>query len=128
MTALLRSENGQYSLNDPQCTEEVGLHLRPGLFLGYLFDRSNEAVAGIIDHDVESPEMLVSLFNGGIHGSPVGDIQPKRHYRAAESLGEGGETVDVTGGCGDFIPSLQCRLGPYSAEASRGSRDKPDFF
>jgi hypothetical protein len=61
-------------LGDPQRAEQVDLDLVAGLLLGDLLDHAEQAVAGVVDHDVEAAEVVDGLLHGGGDGRPVGDV------------------------------------------------------
>ena len=50
---------GQRGLGDPQRAEQVRLDLRAGVLLADLLDHPEQAVAGVVDDDVEAAEVLV---------------------------------------------------------------------
>ena len=75
VAAALLAQERQRRLGDPQRAEEVRLELRAGLVLGDLLDHAELAVAGVVDDDVEPPEVLVRPRDRGEVSRPVGDVE-----------------------------------------------------
>jgi hypothetical protein len=73
-------------------------------------------VAGVVDDDVEAPEVVVGLLDGGEVGVAVGDVEPDRQQRVAVLLGEIVKRRGVACGGRDLVAALQRRDRPLLAE------------
>src|SRR5258708_3646685 len=60
-------------------TPQIGFDLGPPVFFGGLFNRCHIGVAGIIDHDIKSPE---DLYGGGNDGTSLFRIGHIERYGA----------------------------------------------
>ena len=76
--AALLAQIRQRGLGDPQRAEHVRLDLVAGIGFGQLFDEAELAVAGVVDHDVQPPEVIVGLLDRGEVRVPIGDVQLDR--------------------------------------------------
>ena len=81
----------QRGLGDPQRAEHVRLDLVAGVLLGQLLDEAELAVAGVVDDDVQAPEMVVGLLDRGEVGGAIGDVQLDRQNRVAELVDQIGQ-------------------------------------
>ena len=108
----------QRGLGDPQRAEHVRLDLVAGVLLGQLLDEAELAVAGVVDDDVQAPEMVVGLLDRGEVGGAIGDVQRDRQNRVAELVDQIGQCRGVARGGGDFVAPIQGGDRPFASEAS----------
>ena len=123
----LLPEIGQRRLRHPQGAEQVGLDLGPGLLLGDLLDGAEQAVAGVVDNDIETAEVVVGVPDGGVHRRLVGHVEGDGEHVVAVGVDEILDRVGVAGGGGHPVTPGQGRLGPDVAEALRRAGDEPDL-
>ncbi|MGA9859197.1 MAG: hypothetical protein WBQ18_15130, partial [Solirubrobacteraceae bacterium] len=71
----LLTQNRQCGLSDPQRTEDIDLDLPASLLLGELLNGARNAVARVVDNDIETPEAIVSPPDGCERGVAIGDIE-----------------------------------------------------
>ena len=127
MPAALRAQERQRGLGDPQRAEQVRLDLVAGVLLGDLLDDAEQAVAGVVDDDVEAPEVLVGLLH--------------RRETAARSvtsnrIGSSASPYCSTKSSSDAVSrAVAATLSPRSSAASptrvrsrASTGDKPNFF
>ena len=76
------------------------------LLLGDLFDRAEEAVAGVVDHDVEPSEGVVRGLNGRERLVAVGDVELQRQNGVAVLVDQVAQRLGVAGGSRDFVAAL----------------------
>jgi len=76
----LLAQDGQDGLGDVQHTEEIHFELMAHLLLRDFFDRTEQAVAGIVDDNVETTKCFGSLSDsgncGGASGTQVSIYEP----------------------------------------------------
>jgi hypothetical protein len=108
----------QRRLGDPQRAEHVRLDLVAGVLLGQLFDEAELAVAGVVDDDVQAPEMLVGLLDGREVGGAIGDVQLQGQNRVPEPLDQRGQRCGVARGGGDLVAPLQRGDRPLPSKAT----------
>jgi hypothetical protein len=126
--AALLAQVRQRGLGDPQRAEHVGLDLIACLLLGQFFDEPELAVTGVVHHDVQAPEMVVRLADGGEVCVSIGDVQPNRQQCVAVLVDQIVQRCGVACGGGHFVASLQRGNCPFTAESARRTGDKPNFF
>ncbi len=127
VSAALRPQDRQRGLRHPQRAEHIGLQLRANLVLGQFLDHAELAVTGVVHDDVEPPEVLRGLLHGGEITGSVGHVQPDRQECVGvfgDDLVQGGQ---IAGGTGDAVASIECREGPFAAEAARYAGDEPNL-
>ena len=86
--------------------------------LRQLLDEAELAVAGVVDDDVQAPEMVVGLLYRGEVGGAIGDVQCDRQNRVAELVDQIGQCRGVARGCGDFVAPIQGGDCPFPSEAT----------
>ncbi len=112
----------QRGLGHPQRAEHVGLDLVARLLLGQLLDEAEVAVAGVVDDDVEPPEVIVRLLDRGEVGVAVGHVELDRQQRVAVLRGQIVERRGVAGGGRDLVAALERRDRPLAARTRVMSR------
>jgi hypothetical protein len=117
----------EHSLRYPKRAEEVGFQLRARFGLAHLFDRAEEAVAGIVDGDVDAPEASDRLRHGGIDRGLVRHVELYCRRTISVTLFECTYGSCVARRCCYAITSLERRLGPNAAKSFRRARNKPNF-
>ena len=78
-----------------------------------------EAVAGVVDDDVERPKRSCARGDRGVDRRLVGDVELDRQDVVAVALDQVVERGGVTRGGGDAVAALERGLGPDAAEALR---------
>jgi hypothetical protein len=99
----------------------------PELLVRDLFDGAEEAVAGVVDDDVELAEVLVGTLDGGEHLVAVGDVELEGEHGVAVLFDQIYQCVGVAGGRGDLISAFQGGQYELPAEALGCSSDEPDL-
>ena len=127
MPRALLTQDRQRRLGHPERAEEVGLDLRARLLLAHLLDRAEEAVARVVDHDVEPAEVLVCLLDGRVDRRLVGDVERERKHVLAVAVHEIGQAVGVARRGGYLVPAREGGSRPDVPEALRRPGDEPDF-
>ena len=91
---------------DPEGAEEVRLELLPDLRLGDLLDRPEEAMAGVVDDDVETPEAVGRGGQRRIDGGRVGHVERQREQPlTAVPRGQVMEALEPASGREDAVSS-----------------------
>ena len=108
----------QSGLSDPQGAEHIRLDLGARLLLSQLLDEAEVPVAGVVDDDVQSAEVVMSLLDRGEVRVAIGHVQLIGSGRVAVFLGEVGQGRGVAGGGGNLVAALEGRDGPFPAEAT----------
>src|SRR5437868_1142881 len=125
VSTALRAKDRKRSLGHPQGPEEVGLDLRPRLFLAELLHHAELAVAGVVDDDVEAAEPLTRMTHSGENGVTVGDVERDGQDAVAVFREEVVELGDVASGGRDLVTAVEGCDRPFAAEAARGASDEP---
>ena len=97
------------------------------LLLTDLFDCAEQAVAGVVDRDIDAPEPLVRLLNRGIDRAFVPDVERERQEPVAVLQLQRIERADVAGRGGHAIATHQRGFRPDVAEAFGCASDEPSF-
>ena len=115
----------QHRAGDAEQAEHVGAEQFCGLRSARLLDRAQQAVAGIVDQDIDAAEFLHRLAGGLVGLRLAGDVEPRRQQplMRAEARGDG---VGIAGGGDHRIARLQCGFRDQSAKAPGSSCDEPD--
>lgn len=113
----LLAEDREDRLRDMKNAEEVRFELVAQLLLGDLLDRSEEAVARIVDDDVDRPERLVRGLHRSVHPVAVGDVEPEREDGVAVVLDQVSQSVCV-------LRAVVATLSPRS----RAAKSRPNPF
>ncbi len=116
--AALLAQERQASLGHPQGTEQVRLDLGASLLLADLLDRAEQAVAGVVDDDVEAAEVLVRAGDRLESGRTIGDVELECEHVLAIGLDELRERVRVAGRRRDPVAARERRLRPLATEAT----------
>ena len=107
--------------------EQVDLNLVAQLLLGNLFDRPEQAIAGIVHDHIEATEVGHGHLDSTIHARAIRDVQRQRSHAVAELRDQQVEAAGVAT-CGrDAVTPQQRRLGELKAEAAVCPSDEPDF-
>ena len=96
-----------------------------GLRSAGLLDRAQQAVAGIVDQDIDAAELLHRLAGGLVGLCLAGDVEPGRQQplMGAEARGDG---VGIAGGGDHRIARLQRGFRDQGAKPPGSSCDEPD--
>ena len=87
----------QHRSGDAEQAEHVGAEQLAGLRGAGLLDRAEQAVAGIVDQDIDAAELLHRLARGLVGLGLAGDVEPRRQQAlmCAKARGDG---VGIAGG------------------------------
>ncbi len=114
----------QDGLQQGQRTDDIGLELGADLVERGLLDRPDQAVAGVVDQDVDLAGDGLGLGGAGFHGGLVGDVEDQGV--AAQQL----ESVGVLGlahRADDRVAARQGRQGDLAPEPAGDAGDQPGF-
>lgn len=73
MTTALGAQVGQYRLRHPQRTEHVRIELSAHVVFSKLLNKTENTEAGVVDDDIQPPEVLVRFPHRCGYGSFVGE-------------------------------------------------------
>ena len=118
MAAALLAQERQRGLGDPQRAEQVGLDLVARLLLGELLDHAELAVAGVVDDDVEAPEVLVGRLTASKSASRSVTSSASASSASPYFSLEVVERARVTRRGGHAVAALQRGGRPFAAEAA----------
>ena len=76
--AALGPQVRQRRLGDPQRPEDVRFDLVACLLLRQLLDEPEVPIAGVVDDDVEPPEVVVGLLDSGEIRLTIGHVELQR--------------------------------------------------
>jgi hypothetical protein len=115
----------QHGARDAEQAEHIGAEQTLGLIGTGFLDRAQQAIAGIVDQDVDAAELLHCLSDGLMCLVLVGDIEPGRQQplMRAEPLGNGG---GIAGRGNHRIACSQGLLCDQSTKSPGSSCDEPD--
>jgi hypothetical protein len=106
--------------------EDLHLEHAPDLGAAGLLDRTQEPVAGVVDHDVDPAETVHGRGDRGGDGPLVGEVEFDRQQpRAVDVVESGGEAFGGAGRGRDIVPLRQQLPDEFEAEAAGGASDKP---
>lgn len=111
---------------DVQKAVEIHVHLSPDLLIGQAFEFAREAVAGVVDDDVDAAEVCDGLGEGSLDGRLVGDVAVDSE-EIVFGGGWEGEFRGVAGGGDDFVAFFEALFDVVVAEASGGASYKEDL-
>jgi hypothetical protein len=115
----------QHRAGDAEQAEHIGAEQLRGLRGAGLLDRAQQAIAGIVDEDVDAAEFFHRLAGGLMGLSLAGHVEPCRQQPLMRAEA-GGDGVGIASG-GDYrITRLQCGFRDQSAKTPGSSCDEPD--
>ncbi len=127
--ALARDHSLRHRLRDVEHAVEIGAHqLAPGL-LRIVFEHAAPLDAGVVDENLDRPEVLLDLGHSLGGGIAVGDVEHGfEDLRAVAAQGGGGlgEGLRRAAVEDDARPCARKPLGQREADPCRGSRDERD--
>jgi len=95
--------------------------------VGDFFDGADDAIAGVLDEDVNAAEGGDGGGDGGFDLRFAGDIAGESKDVVAVLGDEVAEGFGLAGGGDDAVAALEKLFGEDASEAFGGSGDKPDF-
>jgi hypothetical protein len=120
----LAAQLRQHGLDDAPRAVEIDLEQMGDLFLGRLLHRTKQAVAGIVDHDVDAlPDGDGALDRAGDR-RPIGHVE-RQHMEPAGVVRD--RRLAVARRADDGFAPGQQRLRQRHAEAARDPCDEPDL-
>ncbi len=124
----LLTHNRQHRAHDVHHTIEVRSELAFDLGCGHLFKITKQAVARIVNQNVDTTEPLHRLLDCCFRLDLVRNVQLDKCQILACNIAQGiTHFVQVSAGRDYTIASLQCRLGDSGANAAAGTCNKPNF-
>ena len=126
--AALGAQERQRRLGNPQRAEHVGLDLVARFGFREFLDEAELAVAGVVDDDVEAPEVVVRRGDGGEIRVAIGHVELDGQQRVGVLLGQVVQRGDVARGGRDLVAAFQRGDRPLASEAARCPGDEPNFF
>jgi hypothetical protein len=115
----LRPHDRQGRLRHPQGAEEVGLELRSDVVFRQLLNRSEVAVARIVDNQIEPAQIVGGLPYGLEVGRPVSDVELNRQDRVAIGVDQRFEGFKVSSGGRNLVASLEGSFRPFTSKTLR---------
>lgn len=120
----LLAHDGQHGTGDIDQAEDVEVEQRPGLRVGDLLQRAEQAAAGVVDQDVDAPEPV----HGGL--DRLRDAVVVRHVQGDREDVVGAPQIGrhafrVSYGDRDIVTACQRGAGDFSADSTGGAGDKP---
>jgi hypothetical protein len=107
---------------------EIGRHQFFDLDGAQLLEIAEQAVAGIVDENIDASERFDRRVDCRLRLYLIGDVQlDKRKIVAREIAQRTAQLVEIAAGCDDTVTRLQCRPGRCSADAAARTRDEPDL-
>ena len=93
-----------------------------------LFEIPEQAVAGVVDQNVDASVRLHRRVDCRLRLCFIGDVQPgERKVVACDIAQSIADLVEILA-CRDHpIAGIQCRLSSCCADAAAGTRDEPDL-
>jgi hypothetical protein len=118
-------QRGAHDVYDPpEVRRELALDVRRG----HLLEVAEEAVARVVDQDVDAAKPLHRLLNRHLGLRLVGDVQLDEREVLADLVSEGSaHLVEVAAGGDHAVAGLKGRLGGACANTAAGTSNKPDF-
>ena len=93
-----------------------------------LLEIAKQAVAGVVDHDVDAPVHLHRLIDRCLRPRFMDDVQlDERKVLACDIAQSITELVEIAAGRNYSIACLQGRPGRCSADSAARTRDEPDL-
>ena len=90
-----------------------------------LFNGAQQAIAGIVDEDIDAAELFRRLAGGLVSLGLAGDVEPGRQQPIVRAEA-GGDGVGIAGGGDHRIAGLQRGFRDQSAKTPGSSCDEPD--
>ena len=87
----LLAQERQRSANDVKHAEDICLKLGADFGFGRLLDRANQSIAGIVEDNVETPELRMGRGDRARDLIGIGDVDGERQHSPAETVGKIGD-------------------------------------
>jgi hypothetical protein len=124
----LRTHDRQYGAHHVYHAVKVRSQLAFNLGAGHLFKMTKQAVAGVVDRDIDPAEPLDSFSDGRFRLCLVGHVQPDKREVLARNVVEGvAHFVEIPSGRHNALTGSQGGLRDSGADATTGTGDKPDL-
>lgn len=98
-------------------------YLRADLFIAQALELAREAVAGVVDNNIDAAEVRESFGESGVDGGLFGHVAVDSEEIIFGGGGEG-EGGGVAGGGDHFVAFFEALLDVMIAEAGGGARDE----
>jgi hypothetical protein len=119
LTRALGTHDRQHSAHHMHEAEHVGCELVLDSTRGYFFKVAHQAIAGVVDQNVDAAELLHCGLNGRFGLRLVGYVQfDKGNLVGGHALRARTQLFDVSTGCNDLVAGLQCGLGDLGSDAA----------
>ena len=127
MPAALATQDRHNRLAHIHHAVEVGVDLGAEVFQGDVFDRSQIAITGVVDHHIEAAKMLHGGVNCLFHLLVVGHVQRQWVNRIAKLGHQVIELLRLAGGGDNTVSGAQGSQSDGATEAAGTASDKPDL-
>ena len=124
----LLAHDRQNRPHDVRHAVEVGRELPLELCGAQLLEVAEQAVARVVDQDVDAAERLHRLVDRRLRLGFVGDVQlDEREVLACDVAERVADLVEIASGRNHAVAGLQRSLGGGGADAAARARDEPDL-
>lgn len=97
----------QDCFDDVDGAEQVGVDLCGNLSIGEFFDGTEQAVAGVVDNDVDPSPVGERAVYDVVHGRGVGDVEDADPEQRAVALTQVPHGIGVSDGADDSVTALE---------------------
>ncbi len=127
MAAAPLAHGRQHGAGDGVQAEHVGVEQGTHFVRAGFLHRAQQAVAGVVDEDIDAPEALQRLFRRCPRLGRVAHVQLQRQQlRVLAQRGDDSARI-ACGGHHGIAPGQRLARNQHS-ETARGARDEPDFI
>ncbi len=112
---------GSNRLGNPQCAEQIGFDLRPGVGFADFLNGSEQAISGIVDRDIDAAEALLRQRDRAKYRRPIRHVEGDRHDPLAEALDQRRQRLQIARSGRDLI----ARASAACAQTRPKPRDVP---
>ncbi len=124
--ASLPAQVRQDGLTDPERAEQVRVEVPAGLAFRHLLHPADEAVAGVVDDDVQTSEARDPPLDRREDGRAVADVEREHPQGIRVFPGEVLENSRPARGRDDLVPGSEGSFGERATQAAAGASDEPD--
>ena len=125
VSAALLPQQWQSGTEDANHSEIVRVEQVANLLVACFLHGREQADTGIVNENVQPPEVRERLRNHPPHLFGIGDVEGEGLDRIAEALGQIGDVCQIAGGSCDLVAPCERGFSPDAAETARGAREEP---